>query len=78
MIGSIITIGGAGGSDKNYSHIQDVPSTLWTVSHNLNKIPSVTILNNSGEEIYADINVINNNTIQILFTMSIAGKAICN
>ena len=34
--------------DKNYLHTQSVPSSVWVVTHDLNKYPSVTVTTSSG------------------------------
>jgi hypothetical protein len=37
------------GTDKNYEHVQNVPSTTWTIIHNLGKIPTITTYRDLAE-----------------------------
>jgi hypothetical protein len=64
--------------DKNYVHTQGVPSTLWTIAHNMNKKPSVTIMDGVGNEyegvvVYTDLN-----NLTIEFSVSFNGIATLN
>ena len=64
--------------DKNYVHTQIAPSMYWTVVHNLNKKPSVTIVTSAGDEVEGDVKHIDSNNILITFTAIFAGKAFIN
>lgn len=64
--------------DKNYVHEQIIPSTNWTITHNLNKVPSVTILDSSNRDVKGEMEVINNNEIVLSFNGAFSGKAHLN
>lgn len=70
-------IPGSGG-DVNYIHDQAVPSTVWTVTHSLNKYPSVTVIDTSSTEVDGTVEYIDLNSLSITFNASFAGKAILN
>ena len=36
-------------ADLNYVHYQDSPQDTWIIQHNLDKYPSVTVVNSAGE-----------------------------
>lgn len=64
--------------DKHYTHNQLVPSTTWEVTHNLNKMPSVTTIDSAGTEIKGDITYISVNQLSIQFSSEVTGTAYCN
>ena len=68
-----ISSGGA-----TYIHTQVIPSGIWTIIHNLGKYPSVTTVDTSNEVMLGDVIYINVNTITVLFTSAIDGKAYLN
>lgn len=65
-------------SDKTFVYTQSTPAAEWTVTHNMNKYPDVTVVNNNLEECIADVKYINTNTVKISFTSAFAGKAFLN
>jgi hypothetical protein len=54
---------------------QQVPSSTWVVTHNLGRLPSVTIIDSGDNIVIGDVIYINNNRVDISFTGSFAGKA---
>lgn len=67
-----------GGSTSTYSHNQIVPSSVWTIKHNLAKYPSVTITDSAGSVVEGDINYVTDNEIQVSFTAAFAGTVYLN
>lgn len=64
---------------KGYIHTQQTASTEWIIHHNLHKFPSITLVEDRyGNSIEGDPKYIDNNTIKIIFSASIAGKAYLN
>ena len=49
-----------------------------TISHNLEKYPSVTIVDTDGYKIYGEIQYLNTNQIKIIFSSVISGKIYLN
>lgn len=68
-------IPGGGGSDVRYTHTQAVAATTWTITHNLGLFPAVTLVDNSGNQIFADVNYASNNQVVVTFIAAQAGKA---
>ena len=64
--------------DKNFVFVQTAPSAAWTVVHNLNKYPSVTVINNNNFVLYGEIEYIDINTLTITFSGGFSGKAYLN
>lgn len=65
-------------ADKHYVYNQTSASTEWTITHNLGKYPSVTIVGNDGVQVMADYKYINANTLKITFNTPFLGKAYLN
>lgn len=66
-------------SDKNFVFTQGVPSTTWTIQHNLEKFPSVTIVDTGDTSVLGgQIEYIDNNNLTITFGTAFAGKAFLN
>lgn len=61
-----------------YVHTQGTPAAVWSVTHNLGKRPSVTIVDTAENVVYGDIKYINNNTITLTFSSAFSGKAYFN
>ena len=65
-------------SDKNFVYTQGSPSDTWTISHPLNKYPSVTIIDSGGTEVIGNIEYIDTSTVVVTFASGFSGKAILN
>lgn len=64
-------------TDKTFSHNFTVASTV-TVSHNLEKFPSVTVTDSAGQEVVGDVVHLDSNSLMVYFTAPFSGKIICN
>jgi hypothetical protein len=64
--------------DKHYVYDQGIPSTTWSIDHNLGKYPSVVIVDTSNSEVIGDIQYIDTNNLTVTFSASFAGKAYLN
>lgn len=62
-------------TDLAYIHDQQVPSTVWTINHNLNFNPNVSIVDSAGTVVEGDCQYINSGTIVITLSAAMAGKA---
>jgi len=65
------------GTDKNFTHVQGSASATWTVTHNLNKYPSVVVKVGTAI-VQAEVNHINQNSLTISFNGSNSGTAYMN
>lgn len=70
--------GSSGAGDKTYNHIQGVAETTWNVEHNLNKYPSVSVMDTGGNVVEGEIDYIDLNNIQLLFSAPFTGTASFN
>ena len=67
-----------GGGDKNYIHLQNTPSSVWTITHNLNKRPSVTVVDSAEEIVYGEVEYNGDNQVTLTFAGAFSGKAYFN
>lgn len=71
----------SGGGDKTYIHEQDTPSDTWQITHNLGKMPSVTVIDSGGSVCIGAVTYDSSdpmNKLTVEFTCSFSGKAILN
>lgn len=66
------------GADKFFIFDQLVSSSEWMIQHNLEKYPSVTILDSAGTNVIGDVVYIDNNNLKIIFSSKMSGKAYLN
>ena len=64
--------------DKHYTHDQNVPSATWTINHNLNKKPSVTVVDSGGNEWQTAVEHLSANQCRVTFSAPFAGRAYLN
>lgn len=69
-----------GQTDKNFvsNNISFTAGQAVTVTHNLNKFPSVTTVDTGGSHVFGDVQHINTNSFTITFTASFTGKVYVN
>ena len=65
-------------NDKTFVFNQAVPSVTWTITHNLNKFPSVTSVNINNIEVKGEIEYTDLNNLTITFSAGFSGKAYLN
>ncbi len=58
-----------------FEFTQATASDTWTIAHNLGVYPNVTVVDSSGREVEGDVQYIDMNNIQILFSAAFAGQA---
>ena len=63
---------------STFTHNQLSPEKEWNVVHNLNKFPSVNIVDSGGSVVLGEIQYIDENQITITFTSGFSGKAYLN
>ncbi len=73
-----LDIGGDIEGDKNYVFKQNVASDVWVIRHDLNKYPSVTVIDSSGGEVYGQVTYDNLNQVTITFKAGFKGSATLN
>lgn len=65
-------------SDKNYVYTQRSASESWDIVHNLNKYPSITIVDSANNTVVGDITYVSPNEVTIKFIGAFSGKAFLN
>lgn len=58
-----------------FTHIQTAISNEWTINHNLNFYPNVTVLDNSSRVLETDLVYLNSNTVKIVMNSASSGTA---
>lgn len=66
------------GSDAYYRHTQGVSASVWTINHNLNKRPSVTVTDSAGTVIIGQVKYLSNNSVELSFSAAFSGFAELN
>lgn len=73
-----IQIDGVENGDKHFEFTQGVPSTLWQIQHDLDKLPSVTAVNINDVQVFGEVEYIDKNNLNVYFTAGFSGKAYLN
>lgn len=63
---------------SHYTHTQIKSSKVWIIPHNLNKFPSITIVDSANTVVVGNIEYIDNNTAIVSFSAEFSGKAYLN
>lgn len=63
---------------KTFIYSQNVASTIWTIEHNLDNYPSVTVVDSGGTTVEGEITYLNRNKIRITFSSPFSGTAYLN
>ena len=65
-------------ADKTYLHQQTVASDTWVIVHNLNKYPSVAVIDSAGNEVIGEISYDDKNQVTLKFEGGFKGVATLN
>lgn len=61
-----------------YIHDQMSSSDTWTINHNLDKYPSVSVVDSAGSLVIGDVQYISRNALIATFIGEFSGKAYLN
>ena len=67
-----------GDEDKYYVHDQGLSSATWSITHNLAKKPSVTVVDSANTVVIGEVAYVNDNSLTIKFQAGFTGKAYLN
>ena len=78
-----------GGSDRRvsardlalagaYRHVQNVAAAQWTITHNLGRVPAVTVTDSAGSVVTGDVQHLSDTQCLANFSAPFAGEAHCN
>ena len=65
-------------ADKNFVFTQNNPAVTWTITHDLDKFPSVSVVDSANEIVYGEVTYTNTNLLTVTFTAAFSGKAYLN
>ena len=68
----------SGLADKTFVFTQNAPATTWNVQHNLQKFPSITVIDTGDTVVTGEYTYIDNNNVTLTFSAGFAGKAYLN
>ncbi len=57
---------------------QSSAQSVWTITHNLGRYPSVTVIDSSGAEVEGDVVYVDGNLLTATFTAPFSGEAYLN
>lgn len=66
------------GEPETYIHEQAIASDTWTINHNLNRFPSITVVDSSGNVFTTKKHYVDENTCIITMNGATTGKAYLN
>ena len=58
-----------------FNHQQGISSTTWTIKHNLNFYPNVTVVDSAGTIVEGEITYTNRNSLVLTFQSAFSGNA---
>lgn len=64
--------------DKHYQHTQIQALSTWSITHNLQKFPSVTVVDSAGSKVTGEVDYIDINNLTVSFTAEFGGIAYLN
>ena len=65
-------------ADKYFAYEQSTASDTWTIHHNLNKFPSVSIVDTANTQVVGEVEYLDTNTVRITFNAPFGGYAYLN
>lgn len=65
-------------ADKTFVFEQGSASDTWNITHNLDKYPSVTVVDSAGNEVIAEVTYTDTNKCVVKMTAAFKGKAYLN
>ncbi|MDO4444701.1 MAG: siphovirus ReqiPepy6 Gp37-like family protein [Bacillota bacterium] len=70
--------GGGGSGDITYIHTHLTAEKVWDIRHNLNKYPSVTVVDSAGNTVLGECEYLSKDQIRLQFSAAFAGLAYLN
>lgn len=64
--------------DKHFLFVQSIASDIWEIKHDLNKYPSVTVVDSANSVVIGDVVYIDENNVRLTFSGAFSGKAYLN
>jgi len=64
--------------DKAFVFTQSSAASTWTINHNMEKFPSVTVVDSANNYVVGEVTYTNNNSLTVSFSATFSGKAYLN
>ena len=64
--------------DKHFTYIKSTPDSVWEITHDLDKYPSVTVVDSAGSVVMGDITYTSKSALTVTFSAAFSGKAYLN
>lgn len=64
--------------DKHFTYIKSTPDNVWDITHDLDKYPSVTVVDSAGSVVIGDITYTSKSALTVTFSAAFSGKAYLN
>ena len=64
--------------DKHFVFTKSTPDSVWEITHNLDKYPSVTVVDSAGSVVIGDITYTSKSALKVTFSAAFSGKAYLN
>ena len=61
--------------DAYFVHVQAAALATWSITHNLNKFPAVTVVDSGNNKVEGDVTYIDDDSLTISFSAPFGGKA---
>lgn len=65
----------AAGGGVSFTHHQTVPAATWVIDHHMGLIPTVVLLDGSGQQMFAEIQYPSDQTIVVVHSAPYTGTA---
>lgn len=65
-------------SPESFTYKQKEPSATWVIKHNLNKYPSVTVVDSAGTVVMGEYNFVDKSTVICTFSGAFSGVCYLN
>lgn len=66
------------GFDSHFEFTQGVPATTWDITHNLDKFPSITVVDTANTTVMGSYEYVTKDRVILSFSNQFAGKAFLN
>ena len=63
---------------STYRHVQTAPAAIWSINHNLDKYPSVTVKDSAGTTVTGEVVYDDPDNLTITFSAAFSGEAYLN
>lgn len=64
--------------DKHYVHTQSVVADTWNINHNLNKFPSISVVDSAESQVEGEVEYVDADNVTLRFCGAFSGKAYLN